>query len=50
MLVDIQIAKPQVDYKREQLSRSFKSARRTLERSGRKSRWLELRSRKPSAA
>jgi len=48
MLVDIQIAKPQTAYKRDQLSRSFKSARRTHKPATRRARWT--RAPKPSLA
>ena len=48
MLVDIQIAKAQTAYKREQLSRSFKSARRERKTETPRVRWT--RARKPSLA
>jgi hypothetical protein len=50
MLVDIQIAKPQTAYKREQLSRSYKSDRRARKPRVGRIRWSEMRLRKPSAA
>lgn len=48
MLVDIQIAKPQTAYKRDRLSRSFKSARRTRKPTTPRAWWT--RARKPSLA
>ncbi|MGB8362369.1 MAG: hypothetical protein WCE80_13305 [Acidimicrobiia bacterium] len=48
MLVDIQIARPQTAYKRDQLSRSFKSARRTRKPATPRAWWT--RARKPSLA
>lgn len=48
MLVDIQIARPQTAYKREQLSRSFKSTRRARNSEAPRIRWA--RARKPSLA
>jgi hypothetical protein len=50
MLVDIQMAKAQTAYKRDQLSRSFNSARRPRKTRLNRLRRSWLRVRKPSMA